>query len=296
MQQNSKWRALAISTGEEPLSNSRSQDGVRSRVLELYGKPIDDEKTASSMYSFTQKNYGVSGKIFIMELIKKHSHNNYLDIKKLHNEIKIEIKNRCNNLNYAQLSYIALITTADVLLGEMFFKTDKESSLDMAEKIVENISRTVAKDVVDNAYSLISDWVLSNTSKFDVRQFKKTYENDKVATEMIMNESKNSERYGLYEKGVFYIWPTKFNAKLEQQGFNADKVKQGFKERGYIVTENEISTTINMIYKGEKREFIGFKLSTSTVIDEEQIEELKSKNIETDYLSPQIPKNLDEIL
>lgn len=54
VQKNSKWRALAISTGEEPLSNNKSQDGVRTRVLELYGKPIDDEKIASEMYSFTR--------------------------------------------------------------------------------------------------------------------------------------------------------------------------------------------------------------------------------------------------
>ena len=54
IQKNSKWRTLAISTGEEPLSSKKSQDGVRTRVLELYGKPIDDEKIASEMYSFTR--------------------------------------------------------------------------------------------------------------------------------------------------------------------------------------------------------------------------------------------------
>lgn len=289
IQQNSKWRALAISTGEEPLSNSRSQDGVRSRVLELYGKPINDEKIASNMYSFTQNHYGTTGKVFIMELVRKYSHNNYYDIKKLHNEIKEEIKERCKNINYAQLSYIGLITTADVLIGEMFFKTDRESSLKMAEEIVDNITKTSSKDVVDNAYSYISDWILSNMSKFDVRQIKKSYEDDKTATELIMNESKNSERYGLYEDGIYYIWPSKFNSKLEQQGFNSEKIKQGFKERKYIITDDDISTTVNMIYKGEKREFIGFKLATSTIIDETQIEELTSKNMDIGYLNPKIP-------
>lgn len=125
--------------------------------------------TASNMYGFTQKNYGIAGKIYIIELIKKYSHNNYYDIIKLHNEIKEEIKERCPNINYAQLSYISLITVADIIIGEMFFKTDKESSLNMAKEIIENISKTAKKDVIDNAYSYISDWVLSNTSKFDVR-------------------------------------------------------------------------------------------------------------------------------
>lgn len=289
VQANSKWRALAISTGEEPLSNSRSQDGVRSRVLEIYGGPIDDEILASDMYSFTQKNYGIVGKIYMKELIKQHSHNEYNDIVNLHSEVKEEIKKRCPNINYAQLSYIALVTTADILVGKMFFRTDKESSLKMAESIVENITKTANKDVIDNAYSYISDWVLANSSKFDVRQIKKVYEDDPVATELILNENKGSERYGLYEEGIFYIWPSKFSQKLEQLGFNTDKIKQGFKDRGYTITNNETDTTISMFYKGEEREFIGFKLSTKSTVNEEQIEELKNKKIETTYLTPKIP-------
>lgn len=289
VQQNSNWRALAISTGEEPLSNSRSQDGVRSRVLEIYGKPIENEKTASDMYSFTQENYGIAGKIYIMELIKNHSQNNYQDIKKLHSEVKDELKERCPNINFAQLSYIALITTADIIVGKMLFRTDMESSLKMAEQIIENISKTESKDVVDNAYNYISDWILSSTSRFDVREIKKVNEEDSIATEMILNESKSSERYGLYENGIFYILPTKFTQKLEQHGFNAEKVKQGFKERNYIVTDNETSTTIKMYHKGEERDFIGFKLSVNSTVDTQKIEELKDKSIETTYLTPRYP-------
>ena len=62
-----------------------------------------------------------------------------------------------------------------------------ESSLNMAEKIVENISKTAGKDVVDNAYSFISDWVLSNSVKFDVRTIKKQYEEDTTASEIVLN-------------------------------------------------------------------------------------------------------------
>ena len=289
VQQNSKWRALAISTGEEPLSNSRSQDGVRSRVLEIYGKPIENESIASNMYSFTTENYGIAGKIYIMELIKRHSHNNYQNIKKLHNDIKEELKERCPNINYAQLSYIALITTTDIIIGDMLFHTDRESSLKMAEEIIENITKTEHKDVIDNAYSYISDWILSNTSRFDVREIKKVNEEDKIATEMILNAGKTSERFGLYENGVFYILPTKFTQKLEQQGFNAEKVKQGFKERNYIITDSETSTTIKMFHKGEEREFIGFKLCINSIVDEKQMKELEEKDIETTYITPKIP-------
>lgn len=111
---------------------------------------------------------------------------------------------------------------------------------------------------------------------------------------MILNENKSSERYGLYENNIFYIFPSKFSQKLEQLGFNTDKVKQGFKERKYIVTDNDTSTTISMLYKGEKRDFIGFRLVTKSTINEEEIEELKNKNTKVTYINPRIP-TLEEI-
>lgn len=288
VQQNSKWRAIAISTGEEPLSNSKSQDGVRSRVLEIYGKPIENEEIASMMYTFTQEHYGLAGPIFVQALIKGHAHNNYSDIIKLYDDVKKEIKSRCPNVNFAQLSYIALITITDILVGQLFFKTDKESSLQMAEEIIENISKTANLDVIDNAYNFVKEWLLSNTAKFDTRRFVKNRENDMVANEFI-NDSKGSDRYGLLENNVFYIWPSKFNTKLEQQGFNPDKVKQGFKDRGYIITDNETSTTVKLYFQGGDREFIGFKLPTSNVINKEQLENLEKKNIKTEALNPTIP-------
>ena len=36
------WRNCVISTGEQPMSAENSMDGVNSRVLELYGAPIED--------------------------------------------------------------------------------------------------------------------------------------------------------------------------------------------------------------------------------------------------------------
>lgn len=295
VQQNSKWRALAISTGEEPLSTSKSQDGVRTRVLEIYGKPIDDESVASSMYEFTQKNHGIIGKAFIKMLIKNHSQNNYSEIKRLYEEVKEKIKERCPNINYAQLSYITLVTTADVLIGEMFFKTDMESSLKMAEKIIENISKTANKDVIDNAYSFITDWLLSNNAKFDIRLIQKNRVEDVTADEIYLNQNRTYERLGLYENNVFYVWPSKFEQKLEQLGFNPDKIKQGFKERKYILTKNETSTTIKKEYRGEEREFIAFKLISNTKVDKEKIEKFKEEGVEVSSFYHKIPTP-DEVI
>ena len=159
----------------------------------------------------------------------------------------------------------------------------------MAEEIIENISKTKGKDLVDNAYSYISDWILANILKFDVRKIQKDCEGDKIATEIILNDNRVYEKYGLYENSIFYIYPSKFSQKLEQLGFNTEKVKQGFKERGYIVTDDETSTNIKIIYKGEEREFVGLKLSVTDKVNEELIGEFEKNNVEVETFYPKIP-------
>ncbi len=42
LQNTCTWRNTIISTGEQPLSSETSMDGVNSRVLELYGAPIEN--------------------------------------------------------------------------------------------------------------------------------------------------------------------------------------------------------------------------------------------------------------
>ena len=225
------WRCITLSTGEEPLSNNKSQDGVRSRIIELYGKPFEDEVEAHKMYKFTQENCGTAGNFYINYIIQKYGKDDYKELKTKLDEIKTKLKGRCPNINYAQLSYIALVTLADILIGGIFYKTTEESSYEMAEKVVENISKAVSKDLVDYAYSFIGDWILSNENRFDKVEFSKSNYYSDEAFE-IHSESVNSsvERYGVYKDEIFYIWPTKFESVMESAGFNSEKVKQGFKE------------------------------------------------------------------
>ena len=149
-------------------------------------------------------------------------------------------------------------------LPNMFFKTDVKSSLKMAEEIIDNITRTKNKDIIDNAYSYMSEYILSNLGKFETRNLMKTHEKDIDATEIISQQGK-SEMFGMYEDGIYYIFPTKFKQKIELFGFNYGKVLQGFKDRNHIITDNENTTTITIPYRGKNREFIGFKLETTKI-------------------------------
>ena len=47
MQETLSWRNNIITSGEQPISKESSNDGVLSRVLELYGKPTPNPNVAS---------------------------------------------------------------------------------------------------------------------------------------------------------------------------------------------------------------------------------------------------------
>lgn len=88
VQTNAMWRGITLTSGEEPLSSNKSQDGVRSRIIELYGKPFENEEDASKIYDFTKENYGLAGPYFINKLIEVYSTDNYQWIKDKFDETK----------------------------------------------------------------------------------------------------------------------------------------------------------------------------------------------------------------
>lgn len=59
------WRNCIISTGEQPLATENSMDGVQSRVLELYGPPIEDETMGRTVHQVSEQNYGFAGRRYI---------------------------------------------------------------------------------------------------------------------------------------------------------------------------------------------------------------------------------------
>lgn len=292
MQKLATWRALAICTGEEPLSSNQSQDGVRSRVLEIFGKPFVDEKTASKMYEFTEQNYGMAGKKFLNLIIDDYAENDYLELKKLYVIVKNKLKAICPKINFAQLSYIGLVTLTDILIGRYFFNTDINSSLEMAKSITENISSKENKDNVDHAYKSICDWILSNRQSFEKFNYVRQKENSNKVMQNIVSNPKGSVSLGVVEDGLYYIWVSKFDAKLQQLGFNSGKIKQGFQDRGYIVTDSKSKYTKKLLYNGNNVEFIALKLSNDDEVDLKLIDKEK---VNPFVIKPQVP-TMEEIM
>ena len=66
-----RWNNIILSTGEQPITNDSSMDGVYTRVLEVYGKPLPDEELGHVIHQIAEENYGGVGVEYIKFIIEK---------------------------------------------------------------------------------------------------------------------------------------------------------------------------------------------------------------------------------
>ena len=58
------WRNTILSTGEQPISTDSSMDGINTRLLEVYGKPVENEADAAEMHRVCEQNNGFAATAF----------------------------------------------------------------------------------------------------------------------------------------------------------------------------------------------------------------------------------------
>lgn len=196
--------------------------------------------------------------------------------------------NRCSKgtiSSYVQA--MASIVLADSLIGKYFFDTDLESSINMGLNILEGLPKEEETSDVERAYQLICSWLIQNELKFDRHRINYNYneeEEKREDYETIINrqEGDTSEKYGLYEKGYFYILPNKFNELMEQNELSPLAVKKQLAELGYIQTQKDKNRTYYEVlkrYNGGKRRMIAFKLENNATLPEEEIEKSDEEDI-----------------
>lgn len=215
------WRTAVITTGEEPISSENSQTGISTRVIELYGKLFEEEKTASHMHRFSVENCGYVGKKYIEHII-----DNYLGSKKLkeiYNNILMELEDNIKNNISSHISSVGIICLADYISNKVIFEIDDlKQSINFGKRILELLEKEREADIVEKAYTWLKSWVLVNLNYFS--QMSKTL------------------IYGFREKidnkNYFFIQPSILQNELIKQGYNYRKTLKGFRERGYLLIED----------------------------------------------------------
>ena len=224
IQETASWRNNILTSGEQPMSKESSNDGVLTRVLELYGKPVDDVNVAHTLHLVSENHYGFAGKILIQYLI-----NNVLKIKgKAHRDFdnlrKDVAKHQAENCDNTHLDNVAIVCLGDYYSSISVFGAKAENAWDEAvnlgTQILQNCKELQKTDTIDRAWDFVTVWITSNKNRF-------------------LTDS--TPCYGKIEQDAVYIIPNILRQALEDNGFDYSKITRGFKDQRLIECKKDNS-------------------------------------------------------
>ena len=162
------WQNIMITSGEQPISNESSNDGAITRVLELYGKPVDDVGFAHDLHIVSKDHYGLAGEQYIKYIIKNV---NERCAKQLYEKISTAISKKYSfEAPKSQLDGISAVCLGDYYSSISVFDIEKnqawDEAVELAVKILENCKDLQKADTVDRAWDFVTGWIASNRNRF----------------------------------------------------------------------------------------------------------------------------------
>lgn len=226
------WRTVCLATGEEPLSTETTQNGVSTRVLEIYGGPFLDERSASLMHQQAGNNCGHAGPEYIrriMETDERSITDNY-------ERMTEEIYRIADGTSGAHISGIAAVALADAMIETWIFSENPpdqrvsdngryelaispevwERAVQMAQTIIREQLSSGIVDVNENATQFIVDWILSNKNQFG----------DKAIGTCLGTISVMQDKA--------YLFPSLLNQALAKAGYSPRKTLKYLADQGII--------------------------------------------------------------
>jgi uncharacterized protein (DUF927 family) len=213
LQPLSTWHTVILSTGEEPLSSTTSNEGVFTRTIEINLKPFDNEEQARACYEVIQSNYGWAGREWIKAIQQE---------KELLQQIKNTSRMFFDELikHYPQIlqshaQALALVGAVDIKISELIFKEKQPEDITMVtlEAVAEQLQGTEEVDIGQRAYDYILDMINAHIKNF---------------------EEEAKERWGFLQDGVVEFFPSVLEKLLREMNFNPKKVYAAWEEKGLI--------------------------------------------------------------
>lgn len=215
--ETTEWDNIIIVSGEEPITNSSSKEGVKNRVIEIE----ENEKiveNGNEVVNLILNNYGFAGKKFIEITQNKN------DLFDEYNNLIEELEKDTNSPK--QINAIATILMADKIVSEMIFK-DNSITLEEAKEYF-------AKDIdeADRYIDLIID-----TANANINNFYDSNNNFPPSGQVWGRLEKTTDGKGAI---IYYDFvPSKLYEILNENNINWDGIKKKMGDKGYIIKSSE---------------------------------------------------------
>ena len=224
LQKTLQWRNIILSTGEMPLIRESCMDGVGSRVLELYGRPIADEAKARELHQVSERNYGHAGRWYIQYLAEEVlSEDGKLEslYRDMQERLRAEYGKKHEGEPGVHFDNITVLCLGDYLSSLSVFALTSEEAWAQAAKLgvelLENNAQLQPEDSIQRAWDFTVDWIGSNRDHFKSAVY-----------------GRGVTRYGSIAAEYVNLIPSTFRKALEDAGFNYAKSVRGFVSRGWF--------------------------------------------------------------
>ena len=197
VQKIATWKNCILTSGEFPISSEKSGGGAVNRIIEIDCKDKKIFTNPSEIVSNIKQNYGCAGAIFVKWL---QQGDNIETVKHLRKDFYKKLV-ADSDVTDKQAMYASLILTADKLINEIFFNDDILLSITEMQSI---LTTRTSVDQNRRCYEFINDFVAVNYNKFNPEK-----------------DGYNGEIYGTVIEDRIYFIKSKFDAVLQENGFNA---------------------------------------------------------------------------
>lgn len=215
--ETTEWDNIIIVSGEEPITNSSSKEGVKNRVIEIE----ENEKivkNGNEVVNLILNNYGFAGKNFIEITQNKN------DLFDEYNNLIEELKKDTNSPK--QINAIATILMADKIASEMIFKDNSITLEEAKEYFTKDI------DEADRYIDLIID-----TANANINNFYDSNNNFPPSGQVWGRLEKTTDGKGAI---IYYDFvPSKLYEILNENNINWDGIKKKMADKGYIIKSSE---------------------------------------------------------
>jgi hypothetical protein len=225
LQRTATWQNCIITSGEQPISTSKSGGGAVNRIIEIGCDDVNLFDEPGKLVNVLKKNYGHAGKHFIQCLMD----NDKLEMAKEVQE-KMYQELIATDVTEKQALAASLILVADALIDAEIFKDNNGLTV---KEVSAFLSTHAEVSIHARAYAWLNDWIAQHGSKFDE------------------SNGAISEVWGRYSRGKLYIIKTKFVEACLENGFNAETFLPWLRKNNYIYTRNKGFTWRNTVNRAK---------------------------------------------
>jgi len=227
LQKAKTWRTVAITTGEHPITDVNIEEGVKNRMLELYGKPFqDDQSVAAGLYNATADCHGSAGQRFIQGLIALITKTPDYCIS-LHDRFVKELA-VVEERGISHMTMTATLCLADMLSGLLIYGLPEEiafqDSLEFGMVLLE-----------DYVQSKSGDGIMGGTDSERALEYLASVTQTNQAFFGIEGHNGITWGFGLGNDSEYLnIYPTAFNKIMKEGEFNPQRILRDWAEEGII--------------------------------------------------------------